>query len=103
MLDCGSSPPLLSASLSYGVSLGHSAMMRAPVVDMMLRDEREITAMFAAMPRQWVEYSGRTPALSLKVRGLSNELYCRVAGKHLTEAPADPGMDSVLAPQARQR
>jgi hypothetical protein len=102
MLDCGSSPPLLSASPGYGVSLGNSAMMRAPVVDMMPRDEREITAMFAAMPRQWVEYSGRTSALSLEVRRLSNEFYCRVAGKHLTEAPADPGMASVLAPQARQ-
>jgi hypothetical protein len=55
-----------------------------------LRDEHEIAAMFAAMPRQWVEYPGRAPALSLQVRGLSHELYCRVAYKHFARATDDP-------------
>jgi hypothetical protein len=55
-----------------------------------LRDESEIAAMFAAMPRRWVEYPGRAPALSLEVRGLSHELYCRVASKHFARATDEP-------------
>jgi hypothetical protein len=61
------------------------------------RDEQEIAAMFAAMPRQWVKYPGRSPALMLELRGLSRDLYCRIARKHLTGASADPADAATLA------
>jgi hypothetical protein len=35
-------------------------------------------------------YPGRAPALSLEVRGLSDELYCRVASRYFARATDDP-------------
>ncbi len=47
------------------------------------RSSSEVDEMFGWTAANWVEYPGRTPPLRLKIRGLSEELFRRVARKHV--------------------
>jgi hypothetical protein len=49
------------------------------------RSEAEIDSLLASMPTAWVVYDGMTPALNLKIRGMTEELYRRFTSRALDD------------------